>query len=79
MYQTSEQVIEAAQQLKERARRVTNRQEHASFWDRKVDLYNEINSSLESGGLSEQARADLFQAKSILAAAEAIAGRYSQA
>jgi hypothetical protein len=76
-FNTSEEAIEAAMRLKRESRSVTNRDQHAIWWDEKVEVLNAINDSLETGGLSEEARSDLHAAKTIIYNAEAYAGRYS--
>lgn len=76
-YETSNQIIAAAEQLKKEAKSISNREEHAAWWDRKVEVLSAITNSLETGGLSEEARNDLHYAGNLIYTAEAIAGRYS--
>ncbi|QZA69506.1 hypothetical protein 035JT004_276 [Bacillus phage 035JT004] len=74
---TTTQCVDAAKGLLKDAESVTNKREHAAWWDRKVDLYWIIQDALETGGFIGEAYDELWQAKHILNKAESVAGRYA--
>lgn len=77
-YKTTTELVNAALDLKMEAKNVKNAEEHAAWWDRKVDVYRAINEALESGGFVGEAYDELHYAKHLLATAEAYAGEYAR-
>ncbi|QIA28660.1 hypothetical protein [Phage f2b1] len=74
---TTTDVLQAANNLMESAGQVTNRDQHAAWWDKKVDVYLAINSALESGAFTGEAHAELKQAQHIISKAELKAAQYA--
>jgi len=74
---TTTDVLQAANNLMENAKKVTNREEHAAWWDKKVDVYLAVNSALESGAFTGEAYAELKQAQHIISKAELQAAQYA--
>jgi hypothetical protein len=75
--ETTTDCIEAAKELQEEAKKVTNAKEHATWWDKKVDVLRIINNAFETGYFTGDAYNELWEAKHIIGHAEAIAGHYS--
>jgi hypothetical protein len=76
-YKTTTDVLKAAQKLERESKEVTNKQEHATWWDKKVDLLNFINDRFQTGAFTGIAYEELWSAKHSLYRAEAYAGRYA--
>lgn len=74
---TTSQCVAMAKQLLKDAKSVNNKQDHATWWDKKVELFWTIQDALESGRSVGEAYDELWQAKHILNEAESIAGRYA--
>ena len=75
MYHPGE-ILSSAKELLEEAKRVSNREEHAEFWNRKVRVLRKVNSALESGLYSGEAQEELLQASFYINQAEIEAGKY---
>ena len=70
--------MEAAESLQNEARMVLNRDQHATWWDKKVELLNIINGALETGYWIGDNYNKLWAAKNILFRAESLAGNYAR-
>jgi hypothetical protein len=77
MYKTTTDLLTAAIQLKEVAEHVTNREQHAAWWDSKTEVYIEIYNALESGAFTGEAHDELKQAQYIISEAEMYAAVYA--
>lgn len=75
--ETTTDCITAAQVLYNKAKKVTNEEEHRQWWDEKVELLKTINKALASGFFTGEAYNELWTAKNILYTAEAEAGKYA--
>ena len=76
---TIDDTVTAAIALHEEAKTVSNEREHATWWDKKVELLRIINSALETGYWAGSPNYDkLWSAKNTLFRAEDIAGNYSK-
>lgn len=73
---TTTDLMQAALQLKEEAKHVSNEREHAAWWDRKVEVYLLVNEALESGAFTGEAYDELWQANNAIYSGEAYASRY---
>lgn len=71
---TTTDCIKEAEAIKAEAKQVTNREEHAKWWDNKVDFVNFINDLLGTGGFDGDAYNELLACKSIISYAEVKAG-----
>jgi len=71
---TTTDCVEAAQELKEKAKKVRTRSDHAAWWDEKVDFIKFVNGLLETGGFEGKAYDELMTSKSIIYYAETRAG-----
>jgi hypothetical protein len=74
---TTTDVLKEAQQLEREAKQVTNESQHATWWDKKVDLLHVINDCFETGAFTGEAYEELWTAKHTLYRAEAYAGKYA--
>ncbi|AIW03623.1 hypothetical protein CPT_Moonbeam225 [Bacillus phage Moonbeam] len=77
MYKTTTDLLNASIQLKEAAEHVTNREQHAAWWDSKTEVYIEIYNALESGAFTGEAHDELKQAQYIISEAEMFAAAYA--
>jgi len=77
MYKTTTDLLNASIQLKEAAEHVTNREQHAAWWDSKTEVYIEIYNALESGAFTGEAHDELKQAQYIISQAEMFAASYA--
>jgi len=77
MYKTTTDLLTASIQLKEAAHHVTNRDQHAAWWDSKTEVYIEIYNALESGAFTGEAHDELKQAQYIISEAEMFAAAYA--
>jgi len=77
MYKTTTDLLNASIQLKEAAEHVTNREQHAAWWDSKTEVYIEVYNALESGAFTCEARDELKQAQYIISEAEMLAAAYA--
>lgn len=77
MYKTTTDLLTASIQLKEAAEHVTNREQHAAWWDSKTEVYIEIYNALESGAFTGEARDELKTAQYNISQAEKIAAGYA--
>jgi hypothetical protein len=73
--QTTTDAIRAAEELMEEAKQVSNRDQHAKWWDKKVDVLQVINNAFETGYFTGEAYDELWQAKHIIGKAETVAGK----
>lgn len=74
---TTYDLMKKAEAMKAEAKHVTNEREHAEWWDEKVELLEMINSCLETGFYTGEARDELLHAKHLLSTAELYAGQYA--
>lgn len=72
---TTYDLLIQAQTLSIKADYISDRADHAAFWDRKVDILNKVNDALETGYFNGEALEDLRTVKRILERAERIAGQ----
>jgi hypothetical protein len=77
MYKTTTDLLKASIELKEQAHKVTNREEHAAWWDSKTEVYIEVYNALESGAFTGEAHDELKQAQYIISEAEMYAAVYA--
>jgi|GraSoiStandDraft_51_1057287.scaffolds.fasta_scaffold598197_2 hypothetical protein len=70
--------VKAAVELQEEAKMVYNRDQHAKWWDKKVELLLIINSAFETGFWIGENYDKLWSAKNIIFRAESIAGNYAR-
>jgi len=77
MYKTTTELLNASIQLKEAAEHVTNREQHAAWWDSKTEVYIEVYNALESGAFTCEAHDELKQAQYIISEAEMLAAAYA--
>ncbi|PTU25908.1 hypothetical protein DA469_21315 [Bacillus subtilis] len=73
---TTTDCVNKANKLLEEAKSINNRDMHAKWWDKKVELFKTIQNALESGAFNLDARYELHGAKYILKEGERIAGQY---
>lgn len=71
---TIDDCIKAAEELKREAKMVSSREEHAKFWDKKVELLHIVNNTLETGYWVGSLYDKLWMAKHTISQAEKVAG-----
>jgi hypothetical protein len=70
--------VKAAEELYNEAKQVYNRDQHAKWWDKKVELLLIINLAFETGFWIGDNYDKLWSAKNTLFRAESIAGNYAK-
>jgi hypothetical protein len=77
--QTTTDCLRAAELMMEEAKKVTTRESHAAWWDKKVDVLHVINNAFETGYFVGVAYDELWMAKHLLYKAEEEAGKRAMA
>jgi hypothetical protein len=74
--ETTTDCLVASQDLLKKAFEVKDREQHATWWDNKVDVLRCIINALETGYFTGIARDELKEAQYTISRAEKIAGKW---